>query len=190
MATVEKPLLVGLQEFAAMYGVRGPQVSQWIGRGTLTYEQARIVSGSPYWTLAFARNFGESTPRRREVREEVVGRLMAEQMPARWVNDVSQLPPIVGQQEGVMLFGLANAEVLTQQAQPGKPAEPDWELSGSPLWLLDTLLRAAPVLRARARKLAWEADPGVEAALRDGSYDGPGSVIKKRGPAATKGRTE
>ncbi|KOX33037.1 MULTISPECIES: hypothetical protein [unclassified Streptomyces] len=188
MVTVEKPLLVGSQEFAALYGVRGPQVSQWIGRGTLTYEQARIVSGSPYWPLAFARSFGESTPRRREVSEEVLERLVAEQMPARWVEDVAQFPPLVGQQEGAMLFGLAHAEVLTQQARPGKPAEPDWMLSGSPLWLLDTLLRAAPALQAQARTLAWEVDPSVEAALRDGSYDGPGAVIKKRGPAATKGR--
>ncbi|MFD6343630.1 hypothetical protein ACFWF9_02745 [Streptomyces roseolus] len=184
---MDKPLLVGSKEFAALYGVRPLQVSQWIGRGTLTYEQARIVSGSPYWPMAFARDFGESTPRRRELYEGELERLVAEQAPARWVKDVSDLPPLVGQQEGVALFGLPSAVLLTQQAKPGKPIEPDWVLSGSPLWLLDTLVAAAPALQAHARSVAWEVDREVEAALRNGSYSGPGSAIRKRGPGASKG---
>ncbi|MEW1700371.1 hypothetical protein [Streptomyces sp. NPDC091278] len=178
---------MGSQEFAALYGVRPLQVSQWIGRGALTYEQARIVSGSPYWPMAFARSFGESTPRRKELDEGALDRLVAQQAPARWVSDVSDLPPLAGQQEAMALFGLGNAAVLTQQARPGGPAVPDWVLSGSPLWLLETLVDAAPALQAKARTLSWDVDRDVEAALRDGSYDGPGSVVRKRGPAAAKG---
>jgi hypothetical protein len=176
-----KPYLAGAREFAELYGVKPLQVSQWIGRGVLDYEHAVVLSGSPYWLLRFARDFGQSAARPRDLYEQVLERLVAEQDPARWIADVSGVPPLVGLQEGKALFGLSNTVVLGQQSRIGRPAQADYYLSGSPLWLLDTLVGQAEGLRAQARTLAWEVDPRVEAALRAGRYDGPGSVIKPRG---------
>jgi hypothetical protein len=143
-----------------------------------------VLSGSPYWLMWFARDFGQSTPRPKELHGHVLERLIAEQGPAQWVTDVAEMPPMVGLQEGAALFGLSNTVVLGQQARVGRSAQADYYLSGSPLWLLDTLVGQAEGLRAQARTLAWEIDPQVEVALREGVYDGPGTVIKPRGRAA------
>lgn len=63
-----KPYLVGGAEFAALYDVKRLQVSQWISRDhTLDYRYAKIISGSPYWLLQFAKRFGETTPRPRQL---------------------------------------------------------------------------------------------------------------------------
>jgi hypothetical protein len=182
-----KPYLAGAREFAELYGVKPLQVSQWIGRGVLDYEHAVVLSGSPYWLLRFARDFGQGTARPRNLHEQVLERLIAEQDPARWIADVSGVPPLVGLQEGKALFDLSNTVVLGQQAGPGRVAEADYYLSGSPLWLLDTLVGQAEALRAQARTLAWTVNSQVESALRAGTYGGPGSVIKPRGRSANKG---
>ncbi|MFF3981183.1 hypothetical protein [Streptomyces sp. NPDC001828] len=59
-----QPYLVGGAEFAALYNVKRLQVSQWIsGDQTLGYRYAKVISGSPYWLLQFAKGFGETTRR-------------------------------------------------------------------------------------------------------------------------------
>lgn len=63
----------------------------------------------------------------------------------------------------------------------------DWLLSGSMLWLLETVLDVVPDLRQSARSVSWDVDEEVVAALRGGTYDGPGSRVLTRGRHAAKG---
>ncbi|MFD3658720.1 hypothetical protein [Streptomyces sp. NPDC058620] len=76
-----RPFLAGVQDFAAVYGVRGPQVSQWVTRGALTYEHAVIVSGSPYWLLSYVKEFGPARARPKEPIESVLNELVEQQSP-------------------------------------------------------------------------------------------------------------
>lgn len=84
------------------------------------------------------------------------------------------------------LFHLPAQGNLATTVATGRFAPADWTLSGSQLWLLDTVLEAVPALRQSARALPWSADEDVIAALREGRYDGPGSVVLTRGRWARK----
>ncbi|WP_324787009.1 hypothetical protein [Streptomyces sp. H51] len=179
-----KPFLAGRQEFAALYGVKPTQVTQWVARGVLNYERAVIVSGSPYWLLSFARGFGQMTPRPKDVDERVLQRLVAAQEPGVWARTVDDVPPLVGLQEATALFGLSSQQNLSAVVRQGRFTPADYHLSGSPLWLLDTLIEAAPEIQAKSRTVMWAVVPQVEAALRQRRYTGPGSVIVPRGRAA------
>lgn len=180
----KKPFLAGRQEFGALYGVKAPQVTQWVARGVLNYDRAVIVSGSPYWLLHFVRGFGATTARPKQLDERALAAVVAEQEPAAWVQDVEDLPPLLGLQEATQLFGLSTEQNLSAVVRQGRFAPADYKLSGSPLWLLDTLIEAAPQIQERSRTLSWAIDPQVEAALRQRRYQGPGSVIVPRGLAA------
>ncbi|MFF4504848.1 hypothetical protein [Streptomyces sp. NPDC001401] len=181
-----KPFLAGRQEFAALYGVKPTQVTQWVARDVLNYEHAVIVSGSPYWLLSFARGFGQMTPRPKELDQRVLQQLVAAQEPGVWARSVNEVPPLVGLQEATALFGLSSQQNLSAVVRQGRFAPADYQLSGSPLWLLDTLIEAAPEIQAKSRTVMWAIVPQVEAALRQGRYTGPGSVIVPRGRAAAK----
>ncbi|MEU6318080.1 hypothetical protein [Streptomyces sp. NPDC047009] len=183
---VRKPFLAGRQEFAALYGVQGPQVTKWLGRGALDYKHALIVSGSPYWLLSFVRDYGQTQTRSKELDTRVLKQLVAEQEPGVWARSVNEVPPLVGLQEATQLFGLSSQQNLSAVVRQGRFVPADYRLSGSPLWLLDTLIEAAPDIRAKSRTVMWAIVPQVEAALRQGRYTGPGSVIVPRGPAAAK----
>ncbi|MFE6062239.1 hypothetical protein [Streptomyces sp. NPDC056431] len=181
-----KPYLVGGAEFAELYDVKRLQVSQWISRDhTLDYRHAKIISGSPYWLLRFAKGFGETTPRPRRLNEAVLARLVAQQDPGRWVSEVGELPPLVGQAELSALFGVSRP-LLRDALDSGRLRPADYTLSGSPIWLLEPVAAEAPTLKAAARTADWSMDEGVLEALRAGSYDGPGSMIVPRGRAAAK----
>jgi hypothetical protein len=180
----KKPFLAGRQEFGALYGVKAPQVTQWVARGALDYDRAVIVSGSPYWLLSFVRGFGATTPRPKQVDGAALAALVAAQEPGWWAETKDELPPVLGLQETTALFGMTTQQNLSAFVRQGKFLAPDYQLSGSPLWLLDTLIEGAPTMRAKARTLSWAVDPEVEAALRQKRYDGPGAVIVPRGPAA------
>jgi hypothetical protein len=183
---VRKPYLVGGAEFAALYGVKRLQVSQWISRdGTLDYRYAKIISGSPYWLLAFAKRFGETTPRPKQLNEAALQQLIKQQDPGYWVSEVSQLPPLVGQSELVSLFQLPSSALLRGAVRSGRFRPADYHLSGSPIWLLEPVVEDAPALQAGARDVKWAIDGKVLSALRKGTYDGPGSVIVPRGRAAS-----
>ncbi|WP_328434855.1 hypothetical protein [Streptomyces sp. NBC_00425] len=182
-----KPYLAGGAEFAALYDVKRLQVSQWISRDhTLDYRYAKIVSGSPYWLLQFAKQFGETTPRPRQLNEAELARLVKEQSPGYWVGEVEQLPPLVGQAELVALFQLPSGALLRKAMGTGRFRPADYTLSGSPIWLLEPVVEDAPALQAGARGVEWAISGKVLDALREGSYDGPGSRIVPRGRAANK----
>ncbi|WP_407286416.1 hypothetical protein [Streptomyces sp. BP-8] len=184
-----KPYLVGHQEFAVLYGVEPQMVGQWLApsRGVLDPATAIVVSGVRYWPLGFACRFGKTTPRPKLLNVRYRKLLIADQGEG-WEPDLGdELPAIVGQQEIIELFHLPSQGTLaTRIAQGGFPKE-DWWLSGSRLWLLDTVIEAVPELQVSARSLPWEVDDKVEAALRAGTYEGPGSVVLTRGRHARKG---
>lgn len=179
-----KPFLAGRQEFAALYGVKPTQVTQWVARDVLNYDRAVIVSGSPYWLMSFARGFGQMTPRPKELDQLALQRILAEQEPGFWAEAVDELPALVGLQEVVALFGLSTQQNLSAVVRQGRFAPTDYQLSGSPLWLLDTVINAVPEIREKSRTLTWTVDAQVEAALRQHRYAGPGSKIVPRGLAA------
>ncbi|MEU6254281.1 MULTISPECIES: hypothetical protein [unclassified Streptomyces] len=183
-----KPYLVGHQEFAALYRVDPKQVAQWLApsRGVLDPETSIVVSGVRYWPLGFAARWGATTARFRQVDLDVKARIIAEQGKG-WEADLGdELPPIVGQQEVIELFHLPAQGNLATTIATGRFPEHDWLLSGSMLWMLDTVLEAVPQLRESARSLPWDVDEDVAAALRDGTYDGPGSRVLTRGRHARK----
>ncbi|REE61459.1 hypothetical protein BX257_4038 [Streptomyces sp. 3212.3] len=181
---MQKPFLAGRQEFATLYGVKPTQVTQWIARGVLNYDSAVILSGSPYWLMSFARGFGQMTPRPKELDTLAVQRIVAEQEPGVWATSLEEVPPMVGLQEVTQLFGLSSQQNLSAVVRQGRFASADYQLSGSPLWLLDTVIKAVPEIREKSRTLTWTVDPQVEAALRQRRYTGPGSKIVPRGLAA------
>lgn len=184
-----KPYLVGHQEFAALYGVEAQMVSQWLhpSRAALDPATAIVVSGVRYWPLGFARRFGQTTPKPKTLNVPYMEQLIAEQGEGRVADSVDQLPPIVGQQEIIELFHLPAQGNLATTIASGRFPDEDWLLSGSRLWLLDTVIEAVPELRESARSLPWEVDEDVATALREGTYDGPGSVVLSRGRYARKG---
>ncbi|MGW1625785.1 hypothetical protein [Streptomyces sp. NPDC002172] len=182
----KKAFLAGRQEFAALYRVKPTQVTQWVARGVLNYDRAVIVSGSPYWLLSFVRSFGEMTPRAKELDEPLLQQLVASQEPGAWTRTKAEVPPLLGLQEATALFGLSTQQNLSAVVRQGRFAPADYQLSGSPLWLLDTLIKAVPEIQARSRSVMWAVVPQVEAALRQGRYSGPGSTIVPRGRIAAK----
>jgi hypothetical protein len=179
-----KPFLAGVQEFAALYGVKPDMPAKWVHRGVLDYSQAIIVSGSPYWPLGFASRFGETTPRPKPLDGSVLDRLKQEQAPGRMVSEASQVPPLAGHAEIMALFDLEKQPIVTMATQRGRLPAPDYSLSGSPLWLLEHVVQAAPRLRESARQIDWAINEEVLTALRGRRWTG--SVIKPRGARASR----
>jgi hypothetical protein len=164
-------------------------VAQWLApsRGVLDPSTAMVVSGVRYWPLGFAARFGTTTARFRQVDLDAKARIIAEQGEG-WEPDLGdELPSIVGQQEIVEMFHLPAQGNLATTIATGRFPKHDWLLSGSMLWLLDTVLDGVPGLRASARSLSWDVDEEVVAALRKGTYSGPGSRVLTRGRHAAKG---
>jgi hypothetical protein len=122
--------------------------------------------------------------------QEVLQRFLAEQSPGVWMESVEEVPPLLGLQETTQLFGLSSQQQMSATVRTGGFTQPDYSLSGSPIWLLDTLVNvAAPMMQARARTVSWAVNPQVEAALRQRRYTGPGSRIVPRGLAAKRDLT-
>jgi hypothetical protein len=148
---------------------------------------ALVVSGVRYWPLGGAAGWGATTARFRQVDLDAKARIVAEQGEGWEPSFGDELPPIVGQQEIIELFHLPAQGNLAAKIAAGRFPEHDWLLSGSQLWMLETVLDAVPALRERARSLPWDVDEVVVAALRDGTYDGPGTRVLTRGRHAQKG---
>ncbi|MEU5389184.1 hypothetical protein [Kitasatospora cineracea] len=192
--TSRAPLvLVGGQEFAAVYDGPARNTAQWIQRGVLDYEEAVIVSGRAYWPIGFAVAFGESTERKKTPNMEYVRQLVAEQAPGRTVTTttmnavlavrVGDLPPIVGIQEILALTGEdpTKAKLVTDAVTKEVFTAPDWRLSGSPLWLLPNALTGLERMRERPKSRPLVVIPEVLQALESGTYTGPGAQVLTRG---------
>ncbi|MEU3559650.1 hypothetical protein [Kitasatospora sp. NPDC006786] len=190
----KKPVLVGQQEFSAIYDGTARNVAQWLQRGQLDYDEAVIISGRAYWTLGFAVAQGERFARAKKPNMAVVEQLVEEQSPGRGLVSAltvhrGDLPPIVGQREIVAMIDEDPSSFLPRldaAIKDGDFPASDWRLSGSPLWLLssalDTLESTTRFSKIKSRTPVINRE--VVEALKSGLYDGPGSKILTRG--ATK----
>ncbi|MFE4869567.1 hypothetical protein [Streptomyces sp. NPDC056682] len=185
-----KPLIVGRKEFAKIYNVAPTAVSdRWIPAGIVSYEDAVIVSGKPYWPGGLAVDFAlPPGSRGRQLDEARLAQLEEEQQATVRPMKKGELPPLVGLQEYGALFGvLQNVVSNTRNRGGGMLPAADYVLGGSPVWLLSTVLEGAGDTVAQSRGGVWKLQEDVAAALREGRYGGPGSVISARGKAAAGG---
>ncbi|MDN3025696.1 hypothetical protein [Streptomyces sp. S.PB5] len=182
-----KPLIVGRKEFAKIYNVAPTAVSdRWIPDGIVSYEDAVIVSGKPYWPGGLAVDFAlPPGSRGRQLDESLLAQLEEEQQATVRPMKKGELPPLVGLQEYATLFGISQHQAANARNRGNGmlPAE-DYLLGGSPVWLLSTVLEGAEHTMAQSRGGVWQLQEDVAAALREGRYDGPGSAIAARGKAA------
>ncbi|MDY0811433.1 hypothetical protein [Kitasatospora purpeofusca] len=181
---------MGGQELSAIYDGPARNTAQWIQRGQLDYEEAKIISGRAYWTLQFAVGLGERFARPKEPNMAVVEELVQTQSPGRSLVSalavhLADLPPVVGKQEFVaMIVGedaMHGLPRLDHAVKTGTFPAPDWKLSGSPLWLLDNALEGAARMNDVPKAKPVVIDEEVARSLREGTYTGPGSVILTRG---------
>ena len=191
----KKPYLAGLREMGAVWSKDAAAASRWITQGLVDPDAAVVVSGSRYWPLGWVRDNGPQLQRKSPVLDQAaLDRIVEEQSPGGWVFAKQELPPLVGSKELAALYKLPATSAPAFIAD-GRFGRPDWTVSGSPLWLLDTVVDLLPILLARsqaghARSRTWEIDGEVEAALREGRYDGPGSQILLRGKGAVAARNK
>lgn len=185
-----KPLLFGRMEIGRVYNIKPAAVSNnWVYKGILAYEDAVIVSGKPVWpgglVLALALPPGS---RGRQLDEQELAALEEEQKAGVRPMKRGELPPLVGAQEYGQLFGVSEFTVSSAAlSDSGQMPAPDYELSGSKVWLLDTVLAHAPKTMEMSRKKIWVLRDDVAEALGEGRYDGPGSFFSQRGNKARPG---
>ncbi|MGF0173149.1 hypothetical protein ACQF36_22400 [Streptomyces sp. Marseille-Q5077] len=182
-----KPLLLGRKEIGRIYNVAAAGISNnWVPQGVLSYEDAVIVSGKPYWPGGLV--IGLALPpgsRGRQLDEQALAEVEKEQGATARPRTKEELPPLVGLQEYGALFGVDQERVAhARRRGHGMLPTEDYLLSGSPVWLLESALEAAPATLEQSRMGVWQLQQDVVDALREGRYEGPGSTIAKRGKAS------
>ncbi|MFJ2626827.1 hypothetical protein ACIO6T_26240 [Streptomyces sp. NPDC087532] len=149
MTAVRKPYLLGHAEIAALYGVERQTSQKWRADGTLP-DPDLLVSGNPYWLLTTVLKLNgvggrEATARRLAAFEAgTTGGYRA--------KPKASLPVILGITELAQVLG-RDKQAISRWRHRKQLADADYVLSGSPLWLLDTVLADA---RARDRALQHE----------------------------------
>ncbi|WP_328769445.1 hypothetical protein [Streptomyces sp. NBC_00286] len=140
-AVAEKrfPYLLGHAEIAFLYGVERQTSQLWKTRGVLREPDA-VISGNPYWLLPTVLGLAEDG-----AREYLPGRLKEYKAGIDGgyeVADAAELPDIVGLKEIPWVFGKKYMDVYQWRVRKSFAAE-DAMVSGSPLWLLGTVLKDA-----------------------------------------------
>ncbi|KIZ15431.1 hypothetical protein [Streptomyces natalensis] len=184
-----KPLLLGRKEIAKLYNIAPTAVSdRWVPDGILSYEDAAIVSGKPFWPGGFIIDLAlPPGSGGRQLDETALAALVEEQQATVRPKKKGELPALVGAQEYGELFGVTQVAVGQAALRGnGMIPEPDYVLSGSKVWLLYTVLNAAETTMNKSRKGTWRLQEAVVEALSEGRYEGRGSSIAKRGVAAQK----
>lgn len=188
-----KPLVMGRKEIAKVYGIAPTAVSdRWVPGGVLSYEDAVIVSGKPYWPGGLVIDLAlPPGSRGRQLDQGLLEKLIEEQGSTSKPMKAAELPPLVGAQEYAELFGVSQVKVsqAARTSARGQLPVADYSLSGSSLWLLDTVLAGAEHtvrVSAEARRSPgeWKLNESVAEQLRAGTYEGPGSSFKARGKKA------
>ncbi|MER6391254.1 hypothetical protein ABT236_22655 [Streptomyces sp. NPDC001523] len=187
-----KPLVMGRKEIARVYRIAETAVSdRWVPGGVISYEDAAIVSGKAYWPGGLVVDLAlPPGSRGRQLDVGLLEELEREQGATVRPMKAGELPPLVGLQEYAALFGVdpIKASQAMKSARQQLPA-PDYSLSGSPLWLLETVLAGAEhtvIVSREARRNpgAWQLNEAIAEELRKGVYRGPGSAFKPRGKKA------
>ncbi|MFF5675090.1 hypothetical protein ACFY8S_34140 [Streptomyces hygroscopicus] len=136
MAEVRVPFLLGHAEIAFLFHVERQTSQRWRTAGTLA-EPDLIASGNPYWLLSTAMRLdgeGDRIADRERLATYKAG------IPHGYdPEDKENLPVVVGIQEAARVLG-QNAQTISRWRNRHKIAEADLLVSGSPLWLLETIL--------------------------------------------------
>lgn len=139
MAAKRFPYLLGHGEIASLYGVERQTSQLWKTRGVLG-EPDVVISGNPYWLLPTV--LGLELSGTREVQADRVKEYKAGVTGGYVIEDAAELPPVIGLKEIPWIFGKKYMDVYQWRVRGSLAAE-DATVSGSPLWLLDTVLRDA-----------------------------------------------
>ncbi|WP_370665878.1 hypothetical protein [Streptomyces sp. IBSBF 2507] len=136
MAELRVPFLLGHAEIAFLFHVERQTSQRWRTAGTLA-EPDLIASGNPYWLLGTAMRLdGEGD---RIADRERLATYKAGVPHGYDPEDKENLPVVVGIQEAARVFG-QNAQTISRWRNRHKIAQADLLVSGSPLWLLETIL--------------------------------------------------
>ncbi|MFE0477029.1 hypothetical protein ACFW2V_36090 [Streptomyces sp. NPDC058947] len=139
MAKKRFPYLLGHAEIAFLYGVERQTSQLWKTRGVLG-EPDVVISGNPYWLLPTVLGLAEDGTR--EYLSERLKEYKAGIDGGYEVKDTAELPDIVGLKEIPWVFGKKYMDVYQWRVRRSFVSE-DAVISGSPLWLLDTVLEDA-----------------------------------------------
>ncbi|MFI1563841.1 hypothetical protein ACH4ZX_12410 [Streptomyces sp. NPDC020490] len=133
------PYLLGHAEIAFLYGVERQTSQLWKTRGVLG-EPDVVISGNPYWLLPTVLGLAEDGTR--EYLPERLEEYKAGIDGGYEVRDAAKLPDLVGLKEIPWIFGKKYMDVYQWRVRKSFAPE-DAVISGSPLWLLDTVLADA-----------------------------------------------
>lgn len=167
MTEVRVPFLLGHAEIAFLFHVERQTSQRWRTAGTLD-EPDLIASGNPYWLLSTVMRLDGQGDRKAD--RERLATYKADIPLGYDPEDKENLPVVVGIQEAARVLG-QDAQAISRWRNRQRIAEADLFVSGSPLWLLETILDDA---RQRQRTIA----ASEVAALRAG----------QRGPQKPRGR--
>ncbi|MDQ8707859.1 hypothetical protein RCO28_36130 [Streptomyces sp. LHD-70] len=155
------PYLLGHAEIAFLYGVERQTSQLWRTREILP-EPDFVVSGNPYWFLPTV--LGLAEPHVREANKERLKTFKAERRGWYVVDKPEDLPSVIGLKEIPWLFGKKYGDIYQWRTRNSFVKE-DAVVSGSPLWLLDTVLADAV---DRGRTVLPEAIKRIQAGEREG----------------------
>jgi hypothetical protein len=133
------PYLLGHGEIASLYGVERQTSQLWKTRGVLGDPDV-VISGNPYWLLPTVLKLAQDGAR--EVLDERLKEYKSGIEGGYLVHDAGELPHIVGLKEIPWIFGKKYMDVYQWRVRRSFVAE-DAMISGSPLWLLDTVIEDA-----------------------------------------------
>lgn len=154
------PYLLGHGEIAFLFGVERQTSQLWKTRGVLG-EPDVVISGNPYWLLPRVLGLAEDGARGvapERLKEYKVGIASGYQ-----VDDPGDLPDVVGLKEIPWIFGKKYMDIYQWRVR-GSFATEDASISGSPLWLLDTVLHDA---EQRGRAVVREGIDRIRAGERE-----------------------
>ncbi|MGW7542127.1 hypothetical protein ACWGKQ_13540 [Streptomyces sp. NPDC054770] len=139
MAKKRFPYLLGHGEIASLYDVERQTSQLWKTRGVLG-EPDVVISGNPYWLLPTVLGLAEDGSR--EYLPERLKEYKAGIDGGYEVSDEAELPHIVGLKEIPWIFGKKYMDIYQWRVRRSFAPE-DAMVSGSPLWLLETVLEDA-----------------------------------------------
>ncbi|WP_149183331.1 hypothetical protein [Streptomyces sp. TRM49041] len=160
MAAKRFPYLLGHGEIAFLFGVERQTSQLWKTRGVLG-EPDVVISGNPYWLLPTVLSLAEDGAR--DVSPERLKEYKAGIAGGYEVGDAADLPDVVGLKEIPWIFGKKYMDIYQWRVR-GSFVTEDASISGSPLWLLDTVLHGA---EQRGRAVVQEGIDRIKAGERE-----------------------
>lgn len=150
MGIARIPYVLGHHEIARLYGVARDVPQLWRKRSLLG-EPDLVVSGNPYWLLPTVLALAE--PGHRKVDPKALADYKRGFKCGYSTQVLEEPPSLIGLQEVSWIFG-KKTSAIGQWRNRGTLAPPDLNLSGSPLWCLNTILMDA---EQRGRSVSAEA---------------------------------